>query len=396
MYEKYINRIGERMERDMSKSLKQYIRNLQADDRTLLTRLNKVTGYCPTSGAISKWLDKPERELDSFQSLIAIVKEVYPHDEISAMVEYSKTLSESKKAARHMLEWLSVNRQIEAFGELLDRMKNCKSSDAKEWAGLYDFIYQVQTNYSQLDFNQQLRDLAMCKTTTNETYVFRRLLEIYTSYYKKDFKATYELCNGLENLINDIKEEYIKTTYLARLYEMKGYVSLKVLNKPKTARKFADKSIKLSIGQRYVAYAYFVKGLSYMFESYDKSKYNLEKSRNLYEDCNYEISVTEVEDKLELLNAFWDVDTSFDFKQHEAYYNAKHEEHMPNDINITDEAYRLLIEGVYKKDENTLVESLIEYLRRGDTFLGQMPKIELAKMGYNEGFINRLMTINRF
>ncbi|MFJ7976547.1 AimR family lysis-lysogeny pheromone receptor [Peribacillus sp. NPDC096379] len=163
---------------------KLYIRNLQLNDETILS---KLAGYASTSGFI-KWLDDPKRDIQDFDRLIKIVKYLFPDRETEIMERYAMTLESNEKTARQILEYLSCNRRMEAFRQLLDRMLGTINKESLEWAKVHNLQHEWLINSYTLDKNQFLNDVSHLKVKDEYLNVFVKIMKCYIYHYKRIIK----------------------------------------------------------------------------------------------------------------------------------------------------------------------------------------------------------------
>ena len=376
----------------MSK-LKNLLIKRTEEERDLTGKLADVLG-CNRS-VITKFKN-PGKELDSFDSLIAIARYLDEKNELELMIDYANEIDVNNKTARYMLEYLAVNRKTEALRELLNRMKEAKNKESLEWASFYELLYTQLTDYYSVDYKQRIIDTATYRTNTVEMKVMGKLLNVYSYYEVNDYKSMLNLIPVIEGLLEEIKDTFIGRIYLSRTLEMKSYVYLTVLDQVEEARKIAHKSIELNTSKKFTAYAYYILGLSYLYESFENGMKYFNKSIELYEEVQFSTSVHEVEETKEMFAAIWSkkVDYKIDYcsKLCSIYRGEKPEIDCVN----RDVAFEKLTEGMKNKDFNQLLNSLIEFIKRGDKFFANLPRIELNKLGFKHDFIDNLINIHNY
>lgn len=357
--------------------------------------LAEVAG-CSES-TINKFKNSENRGFEDFYGLIKIVRYMVPEREFEYMIDYSKYIDVNKQEAQNMLEYLSIHRQITAFGDLIIRMKNA-SIKSKEWATMYEYMYEWQRNFDEVDQLTHLNSIRGQKIKSEEMNIFKKLLEIYAYYNMMDFKMTFELIKGLEEQIHDLKDGYIKTTYTGRLNELLSHSSIRVICNPEQARVYALDTIKNGVADKYIGYAYYIVGLSYFYESFDKALMNYKKSLTVFEEMKYKQSSEPLEESIEFLYAYWGKRMAFKELKNDIFYRLKTGQSIEeNTINkVEHESFRLLLLGIYKKDMNLLLEAAIKFIRSGDSYTAIIAKEELNKIGIQGSFLESLIKINDF
>jgi hypothetical protein len=389
----------------MRLSLKQmFLNEVAKQPKGYINTLAEIAGYTgkDKGSNFKKVLTGDKKEFSDFSKLVEVVKYVFPEEEKELLEDYSKTINPNWKTARNMLEYLSCNRLLDSMKELIDQMAQSKNDESKEWADIYSLQYEYQLNYHTLDINKHLKNIRSKHTSNKELDIYLRLMKCYAYYVKDDHKRAYEIAEELETDIEEIENNYIKNVYSAKLSEVMSYITLWVMNDPETARTHAKKVIESKIGKTYEAYALYTIGLSYFYTNYDESLKYFNESIECYNSIGRELAAKDVQEYVEKLNVFWQKELSkheFVSLDNQLLHKAKKGEniskHVEDSKDKLDEAYYYLLKGLSNDDKDSLMESLIIFLDRGDTFWGNLAKIELLRKGENERVIDRLMKINK-
>jgi hypothetical protein len=360
----------------MKHSLKQMILNeIDNHPRGYVEELALVSSTYSNGGNLKKVLNDPKKEFDKFQGLINIVEFIWNNNSVEIMVEYSKEVDSNKKTARNFLEYLATNRQFEAFNSLVERMINCTNKESQEWAKIYKFQYQYEISKTQEDYQMLVKEINQTHINTYELNVYKKMLMNYCFNQLSDYNMLKMLSVEIEQEVELIENEYIKERYMIRSSEIMAYYHLKVGNNPEVARECADKIISSNARPAFKAYAYFIKGYSYLFTSYDKAVYYLRKSMEIYSSLNRQFEVDDLTRKLIFVNAFWG--------------KVKWEEYTST--TKLNAEYQLYFDGCNTKDNKKLMLSLIKFVKNNDIFLANLPKIELLRNGYDEEILEELI-----
>ena len=378
----------------MSK-LKKLLVQRTEEERDLIGKLAEAIG-CNRS-VITKFKNTPDKELDSLESLIKVVRILDKNNELVLMIDYSEGIDVNNKTARYMLEYLAINRQTKALRNLLDRMETATNKDSKEWALFYELLYLQLTEYRKVDYKERIITAASYKANTIEMKTMEKLLDVYSHYETKGYKNMLSAIDVVEGLLGEIKDNFVRRAYEARALEMKSYVYLTVKDNREVARELSNQIIELNVNKKFTAYANHTIGLSYLYESYEKGIGYLNRSISNYKEFNspaVESDIVQVEDTKELFAAVWSKKIDFKINQYSKLYSAYQGENIELDGVFEDEAYKLLAEGIQNKDHNQMLNALIKFIKRGDKFLANLPMLELNKIKYNHDFIMNLININ--
>jgi hypothetical protein len=119
------------------------IKNEIEKDKGLAARIANKMGHANPS-TLNKFLNNPEREMESFCSLLTMVQELFPNREFEIMNEYIRSLDPNKKTARICLEYTQVNNQLkETHDYLLEALSNCSNKESNEMAKVYQIDNDV-------------------------------------------------------------------------------------------------------------------------------------------------------------------------------------------------------------------------------------------------------------
>jgi hypothetical protein len=150
-----------------------------------------------------------------------------------------------------------------------------------------------------------------------------------------------------------------------------------------------------------VAYAHYTIGCATMFTSYEKSIKHFNKSIELYQASNRDKAVIDdVKGRIDLLNVIWDKDQdiicSIDAKLlHEVKNGNLTAFQLEQYKDKLEETFYYLIKGIRENNNDLLLQSSILFLKKGDTFFGNLPRIELLKRKFNKDVLNALVSLNQ-
>ncbi|KON87398.1 hypothetical protein AF332_11555 [Sporosarcina globispora] len=384
---------------DQRLTIKQFILNeIEINPRGYAKTLSNIAGYGDNSGNFTRILKESKKEFDKFQGLLDLVSYVFKDDEIAAMIRYSKEIDPNKKTARQMLEYLAINREFEAFNELLALMENCSNKESREWAKVYKLQYEYQLSSTPEQYNDLVKKVSETVVTVPELKVYKNLLLNYCYNQKQDYVMTFSLEKETRQMISDLEEDYIYRMYQLRLNEIMSYNYLRVMNNPELAREYAMNALnEEDSSPAFKAYAYFIKGYSYMFISLEKSEKYLQLSKSLYIQLNRKKDVEDIEKKIEFIKVYWGNFTGENCAHtvNEILRKIKNGIDVSSDLTgVTeiDPELKLFLEGLNSNSTKKLMLSLIKYTKKNDYFLANLSKIELLKRGEDQDIIDELTT----
>ena len=378
-------------------NLKTYISNICDNGTYTREYLSQYAGYKKPAG-FSKWLNNEDSEIADFNDLIRLLDKIDSDRTCEFLAKYSMSVSPTHATAKSLLEYLSSNRELDYMKALIERMESSKSASGKDWARAYALQHEWQKNYYTIDVNKHLKEIAKLKTSDKYLELFVNVMKCNCYYHNEDNKMAYEIANELLSELKDIEDGYIKNAYSAKVNEVLSFISLWVKNKPEEARENAEAVIKANIGEAKDAFAYSVIGHSYYYTSYEKAVKYISKSKELYVKLgeDFKGAVIDADETLEKIKIFWmkkDVSEGFKCIENELLFKAINGENISQLLGESKEKINCgatynLIKGYSEKGNDTLLQSMVQFLKKGDTFSAYVPMLELKKRGYNEVLLN--------
>jgi hypothetical protein len=212
---------------------------------------------------------------------------------------------------------------------------------------------------------------------------------------KKDYEMTKFLLKDIDQKIELLDDGYLKEMYMIRFNQIMAHQYLYVENNPIAARECTDKIISSNAQEHFKAYAYYIKGYSYLFESYENTIKYLNKSLDLYEKINKTHEIEDLKEKIEFVNVYWDK-----FREDKCnYINNNLLLNIKKGIDISGQLeevkdmeieFRLFFEGYNSKNNKQMTLSLIKLIKKNDVFLANLPRIELIKNGADMDIIEEI------
>jgi hypothetical protein len=342
-----------------------------------------------------KVLNNESKEFENFGGFVKLIKYLWKENYVNVMIKYSNEINPNKKTARNLLELLMSNRKFDALLSLLDKMEQCTNNESREFAKMYRLFYKYDHTLTK-DIDPVLKEISETNVNTTEMQIFKKLLLTYCFMRKNDFVMTKSLMEETERIIDSVENEYLYKMYVIRLHEIMTYNYLNVYNDTKTSRKYADEIIEADADEHFVAFANYIKGYSFFFNSYDNAVLYLNKSIEMYINMNRLDDVEDVKQAIEFLKIFWDKnECPAIYPKNKLLESAKNGLELDIDktnVNITPE-FILYAEGIKGNDKTKLMLSLIKHVKKNNIFMANLAKIELLKYGENEMIIEELMCV---
>jgi hypothetical protein len=353
-----------------------------------------VKQLAPIAGFVEKYAQNykralaEDREID-FQGFVNVVEHIWGDKVVEYMSQCANEVDPNKKCARNLLEYLCINRSLDALGLLISRMENCSNKESKEWSRVYSIQYYCQVNSPNINFDDIIQQAKTYKTNIVELKVFLKLIKSYCYQRKSKYHMNSVMAEEIKYYLDEIESGYIKDMYTFRLSEVMSMITLRVFNQPEVARTYIDSIIPSQI-KNFNAFGYFQKGYSYLFASYENAHKYLNESLEIYKTLDREWIVKDLEEKVEFVNVYWDKLEKPECKYHINYFlmNIKRGVNIDKPLSEykdkLDESMYLYLKGYNDKNYPLLIESALLFVRKGDAFLANLPREALLEMGYDK------------
>jgi hypothetical protein len=384
-------------------SLKLKIKNLFEENRGLAIEVAKKAGF-KNATPLYKFLSEPDREMDNFNCLLKIVRELFDN-EIEIMSEYIKTLDPNKKTARYALEYTNIYKMDDLHSELIEKLSKCKNTESKEWAKVYSIDKEVvDGNITNLEAIDMINDLTL-KSIEMQSY--GQIVKFYNYYDLKLIDTMTKLKSTIRVKIEKVKDDFIKDSYLCRLALIMADVSLHngCLTK---IRRLGEKVLSKNISQGSIMTMIYVQvGNSYIFESFEKANLYLQEARKISEKNNYQNGIKQSTRSLNFLYNYhcknpeylnYNSDEISDIHEIAFSYIRKND---PRGLGILEAldlsllskselGFHFFMKGLATGNKDNFYESLEHFNEIGEKFFKQASLIELEKLGENKYVLRAL------
>jgi len=388
----------------MAVKLKQMIKNKLEEDKTLANKLAKLAGFANAT-PIYKFLNEENREMNDFESLLTIVRELFPDEEFKLMDEYLRQVDPNKKTARIGLEYATINHMYDLKNYLIEAMESCTNKESKEFAYFYKMDDEASKQTDKDVLLSYIDKYIEFAPKTKEMIIFSKLCQIYVYYDLRLIDIMFQILTTVENRLDEITDTFLKESYKKRIALLFSGILLHK-GEVEKSREYAYYVINNQRENEEFPMIYLRLGHSYTFEDFDKAKYYLEcalkQSQNKLLPKKYAMR------SLNFLFNYWsktpeylDTESKEVEDVHEVvfYYINQNKlteaEELINSINLdklTDhqKGFHYYLRFKINNNVNYLYESLISFKKCGEHFYKNIPLIELKKMGMDDRLLQAL------
>jgi transcriptional regulator with XRE-family HTH domain len=351
------------------------------DTREIKTTWKDIADACGVTKAALSNFKNGISEL-KFPTLLKIAEFLFNKNHITVLKEWCLSLHLPGNI-KHALEYLAINRQTDDLEKLIDKVRNEQpNKELVEWAEGYALLAMYLRGN---DYVATLNKIRFYNPKTIEMKVLSLITELWCRHKLFDYVTMASHVKELELSIEEIKEDFVRESYRARLKEALAYVNLYKFDNKEIARNYAEEIIFANVSPTLTANATYLVGMSYLFDNYDLCLGNVLRYRELLEEAGRqkEISIVDNND-LPFINNLWEKHAEqpeTDDISEKAHYEAL----MGNKelaVELVDEAiekgglsgFKLYYKALATGDMSLFMQSLIIFVsKKGDKFYANLP-----------------------
>ena len=337
-----------------------------------------------STSTLSKFLNE-KNEID-FYSALRIVRYMFSDQETEIIKEYILTMQKPENL-RCAMEYASFHGLTDLSSKIIKQELESKNAVNREWASIYDIDLKFHTGI--IDPKTMISMIKNTSIKSVDLQVFKKYLEIKGHYSEYNFQFLPYLMFGMSSDL--ISNDFLKIYYQTR-------ISLAAMNvymfndDVENSRANALIVIENNIDKVKTSYAYHALGLTYLYEDYEKSIYNLKKSL----ECVIGNSglVRNVNNSITFVSNYWNkgilIEGETIEQKHEIihYYITQNQNEkalkLLSDIDIktlskSQKGFYYYFRGICTNNIDDLYQSLNQFNIFGNKFYAKLPAIELLK-----------------
>jgi len=388
----------------MAVKLKQMIKNEMEKDKTLAKRITKLIGYANPS-TLYKFLNNEKRDFEEFNTMLTIIRELFPDKEKELMMEIAQTLDPNKHITRVALEYATITKHEELKKYLIEKLAGAKNIESKDFA----FIYELDDKLAkkEISSHEGIELINRKGFTSFEARVFSKIVLIYEYYKLGIIDILFDIAKLLNMELKSIEEKYLLQSYKARLGSVMTGVCLHkgLINE---AREHGTNVINSDIPYSIKAVTHLFMGNSYIMESYEKALKYLNEGLKITEKFNLENTKTQIIRSLNFVMNYWGEKPDYlnhnsneipDLHEVAFFYIRNSNYKMAIDIldsmnldsmNELQKGFHYFYRGLIGNSKEYFYKSVTHFKMSGDCFYRKLPLIELRKLGEHEMILNAL------
>lgn len=346
-------------------------------------------------GVINKFLQGNEI---GFDIALKLVRYLLPEQEEELMKVYCEEVT--NKNMRLAFEYCSTHKLYDTFEALLKIGENDQNKKVREWAYIYSIMYYGQKNANKEKKDNFLRIIRGLNPSDFEMSVFVIIMEMLGHNIRNEYSTVYSVAYEVLKKSKGIENQFMKTSYEARIYEILARLELIYNNNPIKSLEYSKKVIDYNIGKQFTANSYFNYGLSHLFTNPNECIENIKRSMVLFRELGMLNVVESLQEQIEIIQIYYDlqVEPTRDFTKalyQVKYHQADHSLLEPFKKDKFDLAFILLIQGMNKNNKELLQYSFQVFLMNKDTFRTRFALNELQKLNYDVTSLTHLLSVNK-
>ncbi|GAA0379097.1 AimR family lysis-lysogeny pheromone receptor [Bacillus horti] len=376
------------------------LQTLDKQDNIDQRKLARIAGLSESS--ISRFLHGFEEV--NFESVLKMVKHLYPQEEIEIMRDYIVT--QKSRNARHGLEYCIMNKLTDELEVLIENLKDSANPLDKEWAGMYVLIRVMEKGDIALE--DLLIKVEMYNPKEIEMDVLKSILKGYIYFNLNEYQSLTFHVRDVEHKIIKIKSNFIKDSFKVR-YSLLMSTVKKQTNDLESSRNFSYIVLGQEHFQHVKGTAYHQIGYSYMLDDFHKADEKFNKAMNFYISQQNEHHINKLKLDRCFLYSYHQLDQDFNLPLENCshllnyifYLIQKDEQSLAlshlneiNEENLSDwdQAFYWYYTGLLTEDTSDFYKSVEHFIQLGEYFFLRLPIDELRKLGENENALNILST----
>lgn len=349
-------------------------------DQRKLSRIAKTN-----ESSISRYLNGYEEI--NFEAVLRVVQHLFPEQEKELMAEYIMT--QKSKNARYALEYCVMNHLSEQFDHLLKELSVSSNPKDKEWASMYELI-KIR-NSGVLDPLELLKQVEIFKPKQLEMEVMKVIIKGYIYGELKDFHTLSMYVPLIENDLDHIKSNFIRSSYKVRLGLMMNYISL-FKNDVEKARFYSNLVLDQVFFEQLKPIAYHHLGHSYLLEDYEKSMRCLDLSLKLSYNSGFNDMVESIKFTIEFVKSFWEIDHYFLIQKGEKDKAQEVLDQLDfNSLPDWEKGFYFYYKGLIENDIDLFHYSVRWFKKEGDLFHMKLPILKLKHLGEKDIILENYM-----
>ncbi|GAA0373557.1 AimR family lysis-lysogeny pheromone receptor [Bacillus horti] len=264
--------------------------------------LAKIAGV--SESTISRFLN--DRDELNFESILKIVKFLFPEKEKEYIEEYATT--QKSMNARYCMEYCMIHRLWHITEGIIATLYDSTNPLDREWARVYE-LELLRVN-KRIEYGELLTELKRYYPKAIEVQILHTFVTAYAYYDMNKHSLLYDLLEGLDQQIEQVKSPFMRDCFNIRLGLLLNRYFL-LQNKVEQAREYSYKVINQDVAEHVKGLAYLYLGESYLYEDYETGKAHIEKAYLIFVDTERAENARHAQQSLSFLQSYWKVDREF-------------------------------------------------------------------------------------
>jgi hypothetical protein len=281
------------------------------------------------------------------------------------------------------MEYLYANLYLKELSSVIDRLEQV--GIMKDWTTSYSL--NLQYHFKTIPYNEVLSEISrtLPALTDPAAQMNLHILKATIHARTKDFGELERLTGVIEAGTSELKESYIKDSFICRCREFKAHIEMFLHTNLAEARRLAEEIILDNLCAKRVSNGYYIIGTSYMLDSYENALENFEKSCDVF-DCagRPELAKAIRDQDLHFLYTYWgkfldDSRTISDEAENAFRLIKRGEQSKGVEIlnKLPDTPFRTYYRAIADNDPMLHFKAIGEFIRKKDYFFARLSEKEL-------------------
>ncbi len=300
----------------------------------------------------------------------------------------------TKKNIKTAFEYAHSKKLDSMTCHLIGKTISGNNRELREWAIVYEWQLRSKYSrvYSEVEYLEMLKQL---QPNSHDLKTLLLILEMLCFYYSNKFDLSLHYIQKISNMLPDIKDPFIRKAFLSRTDEALANMHLKYENNIEKSREYATKLVETNFSINSATNGYFILGLSYLYESYDKSAWFFEKGIGLNKSKDRFFVADDLKEQLAILNLYWDKPVPKEYVVTDFIKSVIKQDSLKKYYDHDYySAWAFYFDGRREASREKLLLSLHVFCDKKDYFRANLPKIELLNMGVDYNILKREVKIS--
>jgi hypothetical protein len=293
------------------------------------------------------------------------------------------TLTEKPENVTASMEYLYANLYLNELSSVIDRLDD--EGALKDWTTSYKL--NLKYHNRSATYNEVLSEISLTLPAISDPAAQMNLHILKATIHTrtKDFGELERLIGVIEAGTSDLKDSYIKDSFLCRCKEFKAHLEMFLHTNLAEARRLAEEIISDNLCSKRVSNGYYIIGTTFMLDNYEEALINFTKSCDVLDSAGRpELAKAIKNQDIQFLYTYWGKflgDSRIISDEAENAFRLIKRGEQSKGIEILDKLpdtpFRTYYRAIAENDPMLHFKAIGEFIRKKDYFFARLSEKEL-------------------